>query len=151
MGVSAAILVVAAYGVTRNQERKVNKAQRKQEDVERKIQATKRARERRRAIAERRLLQGQIENQVGLTGQAGSSATIASAGAVQSGTSSNLRITNTNETLGNDLFTAQRGVADAGRLSFFEGLTVQAGQSVSGGVFGAIGNKVGTTAANSIF
>ena len=151
MGVTTSLVVGASFGIKRKQEKDVRKAQRKQEEVERKIQATQRARERRRSIAERRILQGQIENQAGLTGQAGSSAAIASAGAAQAGTSANLRITNTNESLGTDLFAAQRDVAKAGRLSFLEGLTVEAGQAVAGGVAGAVGNKVGTTVANSIF
>ena len=128
LAIGGALAAGAIYN-QRKQQKEIEKAQEKQIKAEQRKQDVGAARERRRQIAQRQVLQAQIENQAAVAGQSGSSGAIVGQVGVGQQTGQNLSGISTDIDVGNSIFAAQRGVANAGRQSIAESLVTTAGNS----------------------
>jgi hypothetical protein len=134
--------VVVSAVVADRQQKKVEKAQEEQAEIERAVQGEQTARARRAERAKAQVARAEIENVAGSVGQTQSSASIAGQGFVTAQSASNIGAINTASAEANILTSAAQDVADAGRIGLGERLIMQGGQ-IGGQVLGQqIGNKL---------
>ena len=134
--------VVVSAVVADRQQKKVEKAQERQSEIERAVQGEQTARARRAERAKAQVARAEIENVAGSVGQTQSSASIAGQSFVTAQSASNIGAINTASAEANILTSAAQDVADASKIGLGERLIMQGGQ-IGGQALGQqVGNKL---------